>query len=329
MDTSSAILQRHLQRCGERGEVTAGASFNFFDVRYPLESGLKVAILIPTKNHAELVRACIESIQRTVVDVAYEIVLIDHDSDEPASLAYFDSLREQVHLLKYSGAFNFAVINNWAAAQLDDSYTHYLFCNNDIEAIEAGWLGRMLELGQKRDVGIVGAKLYYPGRKMIQHAGVVVACCGVAENLGRFRLTGNAQDDLGYIGSLICNREVSAVTGACMLIGKSVFDQVGGFDEAIAVGYGDVDLCLRVGRRGYRILFCAHAELLHHESYTRGRSPEDPHPEDSERFLARWSSLFATGDPYFNPNLSQQSANWLPADTPQFKLNIRRRVFEH
>lgn len=327
METSSAILRRHLQRCSEAGEVAAGPSFNYFDVRYPLTTGLKVAILIPTRNHADLVRACIGSIQRTAGDIDHEIVLIDHDSDDPASLAYFDSLRSQVKLLRYSGPFNFGAINNWAVAQLDGSHTHYLFCNNDIEAVEPGWLGRMLELGQKPDVGIVGAKLYYPDRRTIQHAGVVVACCGVAENLGRFRVTSENPLDLGYVGSLICNREVSAVTAACMLIRATVFKEIGGFDEAIAVGYGDVDLCLGAGKHGYRTLFCAHAALLHHESYTRGRSQEDPHPQDTARFVEKWRTLFTSGDPYFNPNLSPHSANWQVADPLEFRLNIRRRIF--
>jgi GT2 family glycosyltransferase/glycosyltransferase involved in cell wall biosynthesis len=328
MESSSAILRRHLQRCGEEGVVSEGQGFNFFDVRYPLTPDLKVAILIPTKNHADLVRACIESIERTVGDIDHEIVLIDHESDDPDSLSCFDSLRSRVTLLRYSGPFNFAAINNWAVAQLDGSHTHYLFCNNDIEAIEPGWLQRMLELGQKADVGIVGAKLYYPDGKTIQHAGVVVACCGVAENLGRYRLTSDAPVDLGYMGSLICNREVSAVTAACMLIRGTLFKEIGGFDEAIAVGYGDVDLCLRAGRRGYRTLFCAHAKLLHHESFTRGRSDVDPHPEDSARFLAKWRALFPTGDPYFNPNLSPHTPNWQVADPLEFKLDIRRRMFK-
>jgi GT2 family glycosyltransferase len=149
----------------------------------------------------------------------------------------------------------------------------------------------------------------------------------VAENLGRFRQASDAPADLGYMGSLICNREVSAVTAACMLIRATVFQEIGGFDEAIAVGYGDVDLCLRVGERGYRVLFCAHAELVHHESYTRGRSQEDPHPRDTARFVEKWQTLFNSGDPYFNPNLSPHSANWQVADPLEFRLNIRRRIF--
>jgi GT2 family glycosyltransferase/glycosyltransferase involved in cell wall biosynthesis len=322
-----AALERHLRRCGEAGTVADGPDAGFFDVCYPLVPGLRVAIVIPTKNHAELVRACIESIERTVGGVVHDIVLVDHESDDPVALAYFDSLGPRVTLLRYRGPFNFAAINNWAVAQLGGSHTHYLFCNNDVEAIEPGWLERMLELGQKPDIGVVGAKLYYPDRKTIQHAGVVVACCGVAENLGRFRETHDAPLDQGYLGSLICNREVSAVTGACMLVRRDVFAAIGGFDEAIAVGYGDVDLCLRAGQRGYRTLFCAHAALLHHESYTRGRMPEDPHPEDSARFLEKWRQAFAAGDPYFNPNLSSHSPNWRVAEPLEFKLDVHRRVF--
>ncbi len=327
-ETSSAILRSHLQRCGEVGEITPGPSFNFFDVRYPLAQGLKVAILIPTRNHADLLRACIESIERTAGGGEYDIIVIDHESDDHDARAYLDSLRSRMTVLRYSGPFNFAAINNWAVSQLDGSHTHLLFCNNDIEAIDPGWLGRMLELGQKADVGIVGAKLYYPDRQTIQHAGVVVACCGVAENLGRFRKTRGEMLDSGYVGSLICNREVSAVTAACMLVRSNVFRQLAGFDESIAVGYGDVDLCLRAGQLGYRTLFCAHAMLLHHESFTRGCSAVDPHPEDTARFVEKWRSVFETGDPYFNPNLSAKSPNWQVVGSPGFTPSIRRRVFE-
>jgi hypothetical protein len=113
-----------------------------------------------------------------------------------------------------------------------------------------------------------------------------------------------------------------------MLIRGTVFKEIGGFDEAIAVGYGDVDLCLRAGKQGYRTLLCAHAVLLHHESYTRGRDKEDPHPQDSARFVEKWQALFASGDPYFNPNLSPHSPNWQVADPLAFKLDIRRRIFK-
>jgi GT2 family glycosyltransferase len=327
MATSRAILERHLARCGEAGRVEDGAAFNFFDVRYPLQPGLKVAILIPTRNHADLVRACLDSLAWTLREVAHDIVLIDHDSDDPVARAYFDSLAGRVRLLRHSGPFNFSAINNRAVAQLDAGYSHYLFLNNDIEAIEPGWLERMLELGQKADVGAVGAKLFYPDGRTIQHAGVAVPCCGVAENLGRFHVTQDGCRDEGYNGSLNCNREVSAVTAACLLIQARVFHEIGGFDESLAVGFGDVDLCLRIGRRGYRNLFCAHAVLLHHESKTRGRMQEDPHPEDTERFMAKWADLYTASDPYFNPNLSGETPDWQAIMPPALNLDLSRRVY--
>jgi len=280
METSRQALARHLGRCGERGEVRDGLLFNYYEVRYPIEPGQRVAIIIPTKNHGELVRQCLESIERTVSGVPYDIVVIDHASTDPESLAYFRQLSDRHRLLRYGGPFNFSSINNWAVAQLGGEYTHYLFCNNDVEATEAGWLERMMELCQKPDVGMVGAKLFYPDGRTFQHAGVCVGMFGSAEHYAKFmdnRLP-NGGIHPGYHGTLIANHEVSAVTAACALMRRDAFERIGGFDEAIAVGFGDVDLCLRTLEAGYRILFCPHASLIHHESYTRGKSYEDdPH----------------------------------------------------
>lgn len=185
METSKASLQRHLERCGEAGTVNDGESFNLFDVRYPLADGLKVAIIIPTKNLRDLLRQCIESIRATVKDVAYDIVVVDHDCDDPETREYLASIAGEVRVLPYSGEFNFSAINNFAVRHVGPGYSHYLFCNNDIEAVAPGWLERMLELGQRPTVGIVGALLFYPDRKMIQHAGVGVGLYGAAEHYGK------------------------------------------------------------------------------------------------------------------------------------------------
>lgn len=327
METSKRILRRHLERRGEKGEVNDGPSFNFFETRYPLGSGLRVAIIIPTHNHHALVRACIESIERTVHRVPYDIVLVDHASDDPEALAYFETLVGRARVIRYEGPFNFSAINNWAVRQLEHVPSHYLFCNNDVEAMQDGWLERMLELGQKKDVGIVGAKLLYPDRSTVQHAGVVVGCCGVAENLGRYRHFAGEVVDTGYIGSLVVNREVSAVTAACMLVQSEAFQAVGGFDEHLAVGFGDVDLCLSAMGKGYRVLVCAHAVLLHHESKTRGHSQVDPHPEDSRRFSEKWPDILAAGDPYYNPNLSPTHPDWRVAEPLTVRTELSRRLW--
>jgi GT2 family glycosyltransferase len=326
MQTSKAVLQRHLDRLGEAGMVHEGAGFNLFDVRYPLEPGLRVAIVIPTKNHFELLRQCIDSIRATVKGVDYDIVVVDHESDERATRDYLDSIAGGVRVLRYEGVFNFSAINNWAVKQVAGRYTHYLFCNNDIEAMQAGWLERMLELGQQPSIGIVGAKLLYGDRKTIQHGGVCVGAFGAAEHYGkRLRFPGDPVEP-GYAELLQVNHEVAAVTAACMLVREDAFREVGGFDEAILVGFGDVDLCLRVGAKGYRILFCPHAELLHHESSTRGTSAIDPHPADSALYRFKWRDLLRAGDPYHSPGLSLYSTNWMLKQPLHCDFGLRRRI---
>ena len=327
METSKTVLQRHLERCGENGKVDDGVGFNLFDVRYALGGDLRVAIIIPTKNHGDLVRQCIESIRATVSEVEYDIVVVDHASDDADTLAYLTSISPEVRVLRYTPpAFNFSAINNFAVSRLDGDYSHYLFCNNDIEAIQPGWLARMLELGQHPSVGIVGAKLLYPDRITLQHAGVCVGTYGCAEHYGKFLRLPENRFHFGFSEMLVSNHEVGAVTAACMLIRKEAFEELYGFDEAFAVGFGDVDLCIRAGERGYRVLFCSYAELLHHESYTRGKSTGDPHPEDSALFRSKWRELLQVGDPYFNPGLSIESTTWQMKQPLNCGFGIRRRI---
>jgi GT2 family glycosyltransferase len=328
MESSKAVLAAHLARTHTPGEVHDGLDFNFFEIRYPLEPGSRVAIVIPTKNHGALVRQCIESIERTVLGVDYRIVLVDHDSNDAESVVYFDSLRERHVVLNYTGPFNFSAINNWAVRRIPFDCTHYLFCNNDIEAIEEGWLDRMLELGQRPGTGAVGAKLLYPGAEVCQHAGVGVGMFGAAEHYGKFMKVHTADGDpeRGYMGGLIANREMSAVTAACMLVRKDVFEQVHGYDEQLAVGFGDVDLCLRIRAADYLVVLCANAQLIHHESISRGKSTNDPHPEDSALFRARWADFLAVGDPYFHPSLSHTSTRWAIDPQASPKRLVHRRM---
>jgi O-antigen biosynthesis protein len=334
MAVSKKILADHLARCGEEADIQYGAAFNYFEVRYPLKSSLRVAIIIPTRNHGELVRKCLDSLESTIADVAYDIVVIDHASDDPSSLAYFKEIGNRHTVLRYEGTFNFSAINNWAVRQLSKAYSHYLLCNNDIQAIKSGWLERMLELGQKPDIGIVGAKLYYPDGLTIQHAGVCVGMFGIAEHYGKFMDKNLPDKDAahpGYIGSLIANHEMSAVTAACMLVRRDAFEWIGGFDEHAEVGFGDVDLCLRAC---YRVVFCPHAELIHHESASRGKSATDAHPEDSRYFLGRWQGVIERGDPYYNPNLTLNGTAWElkgseECDVHNGRMEKRRSVYKH
>jgi GT2 family glycosyltransferase len=327
MEASMGLLRSHLERTGVPGRVEQGASFNFFSVRYALAEGQRVAIVIPTKNLGDFLRQCIDSLRATIGKVAYDIVVVDHESDDPATLDYLASLAGQARVLRYSGAFSFAAINNWAVRQLGGGYSHYLFCNNDIEAYEHGWLERMVELGQQPDVGIVGAMLFYPDRKTIQHAGVCVGMSRGAEHYGKFLRY--PEDTSGLSRELLSmTREVAAVTAACMLVRKDAWDEVGGFDEKIAVGYGDVDLCLRVVESGRRVLFCASARLVHHESLSRGVSDFDPHPLDTSAFREKWKRLLEAGDPYYSPGFSLNSRRWDIRRPLPCQVDVRRRVVE-
>lgn len=326
METSRAVLARHLARCGEEGRVEAGPSFNLFDVRRPLKEGLRVAIVIPTKNHGELLRQCIESLRATIAQVAFDIIVIDHESDDPGTQRYLESIAATAKVLPYRGPFNFSAINNFAVAGLGAEYSHYLFCNNDVEAIAPGWLERMLELAQDPSIGVVGAKLFYSDRKTIQHAGVCVGAYGAAEHYGKWLRFPDDPVTPGYAELLMVNHEVGAVTAACMLARKDAFEAVGGFDDAIAVGFGDVDLCLRIAEKGYRIVVCPFAELVHHESKTRGTSVEDPHPHDSALYLEKWRHLLDAGDPYYSPGLSLTSTSWALRRPLHCSFSIRRRI---
>ncbi len=312
---TAQVLQRHLDRCSEVAVVEAEkGQFNYYRPQYSLPAGLRVAVIIPTKNHHELLRQCVESLERTTQGLDVDLVVVDHDSTDPKSKAYFETLKRRHTVLSHSGPFNFSTINNAAVRQLGAHYTHLLFCNNDIEALEPGWLHTMLGLVGRPGVGIVGAHLIYADRIGVQHAGVGVGMFGAAEHFGKFlphQEVATGARNVGYRGTLLVAREVSAVTAACLLMRRDCFKAIGGFDESLAVGFGDIDLCLRAGELGWRVLQSGGSVLIHHESKTRGSDTTDPHPEDSALFVSRWKAWMAQGDPFFHPLFSEVSTAWL------------------
>jgi GT2 family glycosyltransferase len=226
----------------------------------------RVSIVIPTRNAHALVRQCIESIRRLTTYPAYEIVLVDNQSDEAASLAYFAELAAAGHarVLRYGAPFNFSAINNFAVRQAAGELVCML--NNDTQLITPDWLEEMVSLAMRPDVGAVGPMLYFPN-DTIQHAGVVLGLGGIAGHrfLNRRRGYRGPRDRLMHV------HEVAAVTGACLLIRKALYEAVGGLDEIdFEVAYNDIDFCIRVRERGYRNLWTPHAALYHHETATRG-----------------------------------------------------------
>ncbi len=296
-------LESHFERMELRPEVSPHPTqFNVFRVRYPIAPNAKVAILIPTKNRCDLLRNCLESLEKTVDPRFAEIVVIDHASDEPESREYLEEVRRRHRVVTATGPFNFSAICNAGVRQLGKQYSHYLFLNNDTVAPEPGWLDAMLSLGCRSDIGIVGATLIYPN-DLVQHAGVVVGMTGNADHAFRGQRFGknHYERETGDNCGLLCDRDYSAVTGACLLIRSELFDRLNGFDEKLAVGFNDTDLCLRAIAAGFRVVNCADAVLFHDESQTRGF--EDKHPADTALFRERHSEILSRGDPHFSPLL--------------------------
>jgi GT2 family glycosyltransferase len=262
----------------------------------------RVSLIIPTRDQVELLRTCISSIFDKTDYPDFEVLIVDNQSSEPATLEYFAELAAEprVKVVPYDAPFNYSAINNHAAALASGQILGLV--NNDIEVESAGWLQEMVSQAVREDVGAVGAMLLYPN-DTIQHAGVIVGLHGIAGHV----YAGLPRNHPGQMGRALLVQEMSAVTAACLLVRKSVFDQVGGLDEGLSVAFNDIDFCLRVRARGYRNLWTPHAVLYHHESASRGS--EDT-PEKQARFNAeidfmqsRWGDLLLR-DPSYNPNLS-------------------------
>ena len=304
----------HLTRCGFKNfEIKSTRAFDtIFEIKYEILSEDKISILIPNKDHLEDLRRCIHSIQERSTYENYEIIVIENNSTEKAVFDYYDTLREQknITVVTYTGAFNYAKINNFGAGFATGKYL--LLLNNDTQVISMNWLEAMLMYAQRPDVGAVGAKLYY-GDRTIQHAGVDIG-------LGAHRTAGHTHykinyDNLGYMGRLCYAQNVSAVTGACLMVRKSLYDALGGLDEAFAVALNDVDFCLRIRDKGYLNVFTPFAELYHFESASRGSDAADSqkaarYEEESALFRGRWKELLAKGDPYYNPNFSLDRSDY-------------------
>ena len=306
MESSRRALQDFADREGIKGVVLSTKNFNFFRLKRDILDRPKISIIIPTKDRIDLLKRCIESIQNRSSYDNYEIIIVDNMSQEEETAAYLDGLGKSYRIIKFNEKFNYSKLNNYAAEFARGE--HLLFLNNDIEVLNSDWLEAMLEQSQRDEIGCVGAKLLYPDRK-IQHVGVVVGWGGRAEHIYKWLHS----NDIGYMGHFVSIRNYSAVTAACMMLRKSIFNEVGGFDERFEIGFGDVDLCLRVRELGYENLFTPYAELLHYESATRGRSFSfDPHPNDTKRFIERWQEYIKGGDPYYNPNLPLDSYDILP-----------------
>lgn len=275
----------------------------YYNVVFKPSQDNLVSIIIPTRDRADLLKTCIDSITAKTTYKNYEIIVVDNGSVEKETqdlFADYEQANQRFRLLRLDIPFNFSILNNEAAKIAKGDVL--LFLNNDVEIIHGDWLERMLGRAIREKTGAVGAKLYYPDDR-IQHAGLVLGLGGVAGHI--FSL--NDKRNPGYFARSMINYNYSAVTGACLMVRKSIFDQVGGFEEKLSVAFNDIDLCIKLLNKGYFNLFCADVQLYHHESVSRGKedSPEklDRLQIESQYMEEKWGELLRE-DPFYSPHLS-------------------------
>jgi GT2 family glycosyltransferase len=302
-------LQDAMARRGEDAVVDADTPVaGLYHVRRRVTGDPLVSVIVPFKDEPALLTQCVESVCEAPGYDRFEMVLVDNGSVLPETATLLDQLSEnpRVTLLEEPGPFNWSTINNGAAAASRGDLL--LFMNNDVEATTPGWLLPMVEHAQRAEVGAVGARLLYPNRT-IQHAGVVVGMSDAAAHV----LQDLPEDHPGYLTWAFMTRNCSAVTGACMMTARSLFDELGGFAADLPVAFNDIDYCLRLRARGRLVVYTPLAELVHHESRTRGHTDD---AVELPRFQARWAETIAAGDPYHNPNLSYWRP-WCPLTSPE------------
>jgi len=303
--TQNAIkaLDDHMARIGVQGKAVEGRFGSTYKIDYALTSQPLVSIIIPNKDQVPVLTKCIDSLYEKTAYNNFEVLVVENNSTEPETFEYYGKIQKEhsnLKVLYYKGGFNFSAINNFAAAQASGEM--YLLLNNDIEIISENWLTEMVSLALQKNVGIVGAMLYYPN-DTVQHAGVITGLGGFAGHSHKYHPRGKS----GYMFRLSCVQNLSCVTAACLLVTKQAFDDANGLDEEFTVAFNDVDFCLRIRDMGYQVLFTPYAECYHHESISRGSDKKGEKKERFEGERNRLKGRFGDSllrDPFYNPNLT-------------------------
>ena len=332
IDAAKGAVADHLRRHGyDHFKITSTRAFEtIFKITYEVQGTPKISIVIPNCEHKEDLKRCIDSIYEKSVYDNYEIIVVENNSKGSEIRGYYEELangglKDIVKVVDYTAykamaggdgkdsGFNYSAVVNYGVKNSTGEYIVLL--NNDTQVITVNWMEELLMYAQREDVGAVGAKLYFPDRK-IQHAGVVLKL-GAHRTAGHSHY-GQAGMNLGYMGRLCYAQDVSAVTGACLMVSRKKYDEVGGFDEGFAVSLNDVDFCLKLRQAGYLNVFTPFAELYHYESLSRGLDLEGKNAAryegESEHFRTKWKEVLDKGDPYYNPNFS--------LDRSDFSLNV-------
>ncbi len=303
-DSGVAAVQNYLDEAGVDATVEVGKYANTYRVNWPLpEKNPKVSIIIPTRDRIDILSICIASVLKKTDYKNYEIVVVNNESEEPATLEYFEKIKQQpnVRVIDYNDQFNYSAINNFAVSQAAGSVVTLM--NNDIEVIDGGWLQEMVSHAIRREIGCVGAKLLYKNN-MVQHAGVILGIGGVAGHAHKYFDAESA----GYFSRLHLTQNMSAVTAACLTVEKRIYQEAGGLNEThLKVAFNDVDFCLRVGMQGLRNVWTPYALLYHHESISRGhdntREKQTRFKKEALYMQQQWGKVLES-DPAYNRNLT-------------------------
>ena len=299
-----AALNAHYKRIGWNARAQEGAVDGWYQTKFTLKEEPLVSILIPNKDHTDDLDVCLNSFFERADYQNYEFIIIENNSVLPETFAYYEKIEKEhdnVKVVYWEAGFNYSAINNFGFKFAKGDYIMLL--NNDVELITPDIFQSMLGFCMRPEVGIVGAKLLYNDHT-VQHAGVLVGAGGLADHVFK----GIHEDDPGYMGRAISSQDVSAVTAACLLVKRSVYEEVGGLEDEFQVAFNDVDFCLKVRKAGYLMVYDADVKLFHYESKSRGME------DTTERFIrfgnemmllnSKWDILSTFVDPYYNPNLS-------------------------
>ncbi|MGI6007351.1 MAG: glycosyltransferase family 2 protein [Ruminococcus sp.] len=308
-EAGKRAIEGNLKRCGIQGTVSHTKDLGFYRVDYPVEGNPLVSVIIPSKDHSEMLARCVESVLKKTKWQNYEIIIAENNSVEEETFSLYGQLEKnpRIKVITWNREFNYSAINNFAVKEAKGEYL--LFLNNDVEVISEDWMTGMLGNCQRKEVGIVGAKLYYPD-DTIQHAGTIIGIGGIAGhaflNMPRSRT--------GYLHKASIQLNLSAVTAACMMMKRSVFEELDGFEEELSVAFNDVDLCLRTVKAGYLVVYLPWAQLYHYESKSRGAEDSEEKVRRFQREIEfmrnRWIKLLKAGDPYYNKNLTLSKWNY-------------------
>ena len=310
-------IMEYLREVDDEVFVSQGLCPQTRRIHWPIASqNPKVSILIPSKNRSDLLERCLKGIYESSDYSNFEVIVIDHQSNEKDALELLEKIdkRDDTKVLEFAGDFNFSLMNNIAAKSSTGDFLCLL--NNDIEVINSDWIQELVSHTSREHVGVVGALLRYPD-KSIQHAGLSPNLGSLYGHAHKYFPSGN----FGYRNRLAVAHQVAAVTGACLMTSRELWDELGGLNQQLAVAYNDVDYCLRARAAGYQVIWTPFAELIHHESLSRGY---DEHPTQRDR-LAKESDLFVSlwkdsldDDPAYSPNLTLESTNFSLSDQPRF-----------